>query len=150
MTDWAMQSGLCRGDCNGEGSRRSLLFRPWYPQTSSGQGQKSDSLPFGKPGPYSISCTQVSLRSQAKPDPRVEPVGVTTPSTQTGLLVPQEHGPYGWGLLSTLPDLKSRSLGITGVGIGPQDYGEHDIAKEADPLLSRLDNTLGRREPGTS
>lgn len=31
---------------------------------------------------------------------------------------------------------------------GLQDYGEHDITKEADPLPSGLDNMLGRHKPG--
>lgn len=37
-----------------------------------------------------------------------------------------------------------------GDGTGPQDFRERGITKEADPLPSRPDNTLGRREPGTS
>lgn len=35
-------------------------------------------------------------------------------------------------------------------GTGPQDLREHGISPEANPLLSRLDSTLGRREPGPS
>lgn len=92
----------------------------------------------------------MSLKSQAKPDPRAEPAGVTMPSPQSGLFTLQEHCPYGRGPVSILPDLTSRCLGIKGAGTGPQDYGEDNISKEAEPLPSRLDNTLGIHEPGSS
>jgi len=52
------------------------------PQASWGQGHSSDSPPFEKPGPYPISLTQVSLKSQAKPDPWAEPAGATMPGPQ--------------------------------------------------------------------
>lgn len=49
------------------------------------------------PRPCPISLTQVSLQSQAKPDPRAKPAGVTTPSPQTSLLVPRKHCLCGQG-----------------------------------------------------
>lgn len=83
---------------------------------------------FWDPGPYPISLTQVSLQSQAKPDPRAKPAGVTMPSPQTSPWVPQKHCLCGRGLLSILPDLEPRG------GIGLLEFGEHDITEEADPL----------------
>lgn len=80
-------------------------------------GSRGLTLLFGKPGPSPIPLTQVSLKSQTKPNPRAEPAGVTMASLQTGLLVPQKHRPCGWGLLNILPDVESRSLGITGEGL---------------------------------
>lgn len=66
-------------------------------------------------------------------------------SLHTGILAPQ-HCPCGRGLLSILPDLESRSLGITGVGLAFRI--KDDITNEADSLPSGLDNTLGEHEPG--
>lgn len=60
-------------------------------------GGRGLTLLFGKPGPYPIPLTQVSLKSQAKPDPRAEPAGMTMASLQTGLLVPQKHTHVGGG-----------------------------------------------------
>lgn len=48
-------------------------------------GQRSDSLPFGKSGPYPISLTQMS---QVSGQATAEPVRVTMPSLKTGLLAP--------------------------------------------------------------
>lgn len=43
------------------------------------------------------------------------------PSPQPALLGLPKHCPCGWGLLSILPDLKSRSLAIMGVeGLVPR------------------------------
>lgn len=62
----------------------------------------------------------------------------------------QEHCPYGRGLLRILPDLKSRSLGIPGVGLVLRTLENTASPKRPTPLPSRPDNTLGRREPGPS
>lgn len=80
------------------------LFSPEHgTQSSSGQGQRSDSPAFWETRPYTISLIQASLKSQARTDPRAELAGhVTMPSPQTGLL---EHQLYGLDLLSSLPDL---------------------------------------------
>lgn len=97
-----------------------------------------------------ISLTQVSFKSQAKPDPRAEQTGTTMPCAQTGLSVPQEHCLYGWGFLTILPDLKSRSLGNPGVGLAVRISENMTSPKRLTPFPSRLDNTLGRCEPGMS
>lgn len=53
-------------------------------------------------------------------------------SLQTGILASQ-HCPCGQGLLTILPDLESRSLGVTKVGLAFR-IQEDDITKEADPF----------------
>lgn len=75
----------------------SLSPQPQDPLASSGQRQRSDSLPFGKPGPYPISLMQVSVKSQAKPDLKAKPARLKMPSPQASLLVPPEALPMWVG-----------------------------------------------------
>lgn len=86
--------------------------------------------------------------SQAKPDPRAEQAGATVPCARIGFLVPQEHCHHGWGLLSILPDVKSRPLGNPGVGLALRISENMTPPKWMTLLPSRPDNTLGRCEPG--
>lgn len=79
-------------------------------QASSCLGQRSDSLPFGKSGPYPISLTQMS---QVSGQATAEPVRVTMPSLKTGLLAPST-AQVGEASCASF-DLGSRSLGSTGV-----------------------------------
>lgn len=74
------------------------------------------------------------------PDPRAEPAAVTTPSPQTTLLGPP----------SILPDLRSRTLEITGVGRVLRitaNMPSPTRPPPAPPAPSRLDDTLGSLGP---
>lgn len=121
-----------------------LSLLAMVPQASSGQGHKSDSLPSEKLGPYPVSLTQVSLKSQAKPDPRAEPAGAKMPCSQA-CGCPRSTAPPEYP-----SSFEVQILGKPKGGTGPWDFEEHDITPKKLTLLpSRPDNTLGICEPGT-
>lgn len=100
------------------------------------RGGSLNLLPFVNLGPYIISLTQVSLKYQAKPDPRAESAGRdNAQSSDRPPGAPGASSPVWVGSPEYPSSIEAQVLGAYRGGTSPQEFGEDNITKERLTLV---------------